>query len=110
MEGRRALNYPPLGAMVRVIFRGESESRTKDFAQETADRLRAYWQQRDDVVRLLGPAPAPIARLRGRHRFHIMLQAQDKSPLQAGLREIEAQLKTPDDVQWLADVDPLDML
>ena len=109
-ESRSALRYPPFGAMMRVILHSDSEARAKAFAQEVATTMRAFWNSQSSPVRLLGPAAAPIAKLRGRFRFHMLLQAADKRPLQAAIRDAEQQLKTPDDVRWLADVDPLDML
>ena len=72
--------------------------------------MQAAAEQRNQNVRLLGPAAAPIAKLRGRYRFHVLLQATEKSILQAAVRHAENSLSIPDDVQWLADVDPLDML
>ena len=62
------------------------------------------------AVKLLGPAPAPIARLRGLHRFHLQLQSTDAAGLHAAVRKTIADLKPPEDVQWIVDVDPLDML
>ena len=59
---------------------------------------------------LVRPTPAPIAKIRGRYRFHVLLQSPSKPLLQAAVRHAESTQKTPDGVQWLADVDPLDML
>ena len=110
METRQALGYPPFGAMVRVIFRGESDVRTKAVAGEFGQIVQAHWGQSQTEVRLLGPAPAPIAKLRGRFRFHILLQARDPQALKEGVRLAQEKLQVPEDVQWIADVDPLDML
>ena len=107
---RTALNYPPFGAMIRIIFRGESEPRTQALAEEVANVMREYFASKEANVRLLGPTPAPIARLRGRFRFHMFCQSDDKAVMQQAVRRAETTVKTPDDVQWLADVDPLDML
>jgi primosomal protein N' (replication factor Y) len=110
MEIRSALGYPPLGSMIRLIFRGESESRTNGFASEVVGIMQRFFAEQQAAVRLLGPTPAPIAKLRGRFRFHVFMQAPEKSVLQAAVRRAEQELKPLDDVQWLADVDPLDML
>lgn len=110
LQSRRALNYPPYGTMVRLIFRGESESRTRAFADEYVATLGAWFAEHHFEPRVLGPSPAPIAKLRGRFRFHVILQNDNKQALQDSVRHAEKKLKTPDDVQWLADVDPLDML
>ena len=109
-EIREGLGYPPFGSMVRVIFRGESEIQTKSFAEEFTRVLTAPMEEQQVDVRVLGPAPAPIAKIRGRFRFHVLLQSASKRILQDAVRHAERSLKTPDGVQWLADVDPLDML
>jgi primosomal protein N' (replication factor Y) len=109
-EVRSALEYPPFGSMVRLIFRGESEIRTKAFAAEIVQSMQDYLAQQPTPVRLLGPTQAPIAKLRGRFRFHVLMQSLSKSVLQHAVRQAEQQRKCPDDVQWLADVDPVDML
>ncbi len=63
-----------------------------------------------DKVRVLGPAPAPIAKLRGKFRFQLQLQGVDGGRLRAAVRAAQDALKAPAEVQWIADVDPLDML
>jgi primosomal protein N' (replication factor Y) len=64
----------------------------------------------ESSVRVLGPAAAPIGKLRGKHRFHTLLFGQDSDLLRSAVRAATADLKPPEDVQWVADVDPLDML
>ena len=60
--------------------------------------------------RLLGPAPCPIAKLRGKFRFHILLASTDGIALRHALRDQLPLLEPPDDVQWVVDVDPVDLL
>lgn len=109
-EIRRGLGYPPYGAMVRLIFRGESETRTNAFASEVVSEMETFLKEQQAEARLLGPTAAPIAKLRGRFRFHVLMQASEKSVLQSAVRHAESGIKPLEDVQWLADVDPLDML
>jgi len=59
---------------------------------------------------VLGPAPAPIAKLRGRYRFQLQVQSRHGDRLRAAAAEVAAEIKTPAEVQWIVDVDPLDML
>jgi primosomal protein N' (replication factor Y) len=63
-------------------------------------------------VRLLGPAPPPIAKLRGKYRFHLLLQSLDPLQLGATIRMATKTFKIPekDDVQYVIDIDPMDML
>jgi primosomal protein N' (replication factor Y) len=107
---RREFGYPPASAMLRIIIRGSRETVTEHFAEALADRLNRCIQSRRAAVRLLGPAPAPIARLHGKSRFHILLQGQDRDQMRAAVRQATTKLKAPDDVQWVADVDPMDVL
>jgi len=60
--------------------------------------------------RLLGPAPAPFARLRGKFRFQIHLQGPDGEQLRRAVATAREGINPPEGVQWIADVDPLDML
>jgi len=110
MEHRSALNYPPFGSMVRLIFRGESQLRTKTLASEFVQAMQSFVNKAEADIRMLGPTVAPIAKLRGRFRFHVLLQSASKSVLQSAVRHAETQITPPDNVQWLADVDPFDML
>jgi len=61
-------------------------------------------------TRVLGPAPCPFARLRGKYRFQIQVQGPDGEKLRAAVRQATADLQPPEDVQWIVDVDPVDML
>ena len=61
-------------------------------------------------ARVLGPAPAPSARLRGKYRFQLQTQAVDGAGLHEAVVQATADFKPPEDVQWIVDVDPMDML
>jgi primosomal protein N' (replication factor Y) len=105
---RREHGYPPFAGLVRLVARGPSESIAAGFADELARRVRDALA--DASTRVLGPAPAPIAKLRGHFRFHIQLHGPDSAELRRAVRSATAELKEPEDVQWFVDVDPLDML
>jgi primosomal protein N' (replication factor Y) len=59
---------------------------------------------------VLGRAPAPIARLRDRFRWHLQLHGPDGVALRALVARATAGLKTPENVAWIIDVDPVDMM
>ena len=59
---------------------------------------------------MLGAAPAPIAKLRGNHRYQIQLQAADGAALRQVVRQVTAELKPPEEVLWIVDIDPLEMM
>lgn len=109
---RRKFNYPPLGHVARIIVRGESEPLTEAFAESLRDRLEAAARSLEAEVRVLGPAPPPIGKLRGKFRFHILLQSTDNTKLGQTVRLATAEIRPPakDDIQFVLDIDPIDML
>ena len=112
LVNRRKFNYPPLGSVARIIIRGEVEEVTEATAQMLVDRLESARVKLGLEIRILGPAPPPISKLRGKYRFHILLQAAEASHLGSTIRSATETFKIPekDDVQYVIDMDPLDML
>ncbi|MEN1678882.1 MAG: primosomal protein N' [Planctomycetota bacterium] len=104
---REAAGYPPFGALLRVIVRGEAEPLAAATADAIAEGLRKLG---GDAVRVLGPAPAPLAKLRGAYRFHFLAQSTDGPALRAAAAEALAANKPPDGVLVAVDVDPVDMM
>lgn len=113
---RKLLGYPPYTRMVRIVVRGEDETRTSEFAKLFAESLRkenetlSHTHAPGSSFKMLGPAPAPFAKLRGLYRFHIHLHALDGDLLRETVRTVSLRLKTPKEIQWIIDVDPIDML
>lgn len=112
MQQRQKYNYPPLGCLARIIIRGPSEASTEAFADALVQRLEIAKGQLRSEVRILGPATPPIAKLRGKYRFHVMLQATEPKPLGETIRRAcDGWRPNPkDDIQYVIDIDPLDML
>ncbi len=111
---REALLYPPFGSIVRILVRSLDDQAAADWAGHIADRLRheagAGSTDASPQVRVLGPAPAPIARLRDRFRWHVQVHGPDGPALRALVRRATGNLKTPETVAWIVDVDPVEML
>jgi len=117
---REEHGYPPFASLVRLVVRGPAERVAQGFAEELALRIRevlaasaagAEYEPDDPLApRVLGPAPAPIARIRGLYRFHIQVHGGNGAALRSAVRDVTERLKTPDEVQWIVDVDPVDML
>jgi len=111
---REAHYYPPAAAMIRLVVRGVSKDQTRAFAEHLGERLRAALPPAapDETAgpRVLGPATAPIARLRGEHRFHLQIQGSDGGRLRQAVRRASEGLEPPEGTLWTADVDPLEML
>jgi primosomal protein N' (replication factor Y) len=107
---REMFHYPPYSSMVRMVVRGPDEDATREFIVELGERLKQSLAEHAPDARVLGPAPAPFARLRGKYRFQIQTQGPHGESLRRAVRETTSNIKTPKDVQWIVDVDPIDML
>ncbi len=104
---RQELGYPPCGHLVNLIFSGNNMLQVRSTAQRFAGDLRPMSSE----VEILGPSPCPLARLRGKHRYQILLKATRRPPLRCCLDHLEElRKKNPRQVQLHVDVDPLDML
>jgi primosomal protein N' (replication factor Y) len=112
MEHRRKFNYPPLGSVARIIIRGPDETLTEETAEALLRCLESARESLGHEVRILGPAPPPISKLRGKYRFHILLQSVDPAHLGETVRRATEAFTIPDkhDVQYVVDIDPMDML
>ncbi len=93
LPDRAALDYPPFASMIRVVVRGPQEQRTEAFAQHVGERLRAAIDPAGLSARVLGPAPAPISKLRGKFRFHMQLQSRDGAGLRQVVRDAPARYR-----------------
>lgn len=109
---RRRFSYPPCGSVARIIIRGSIEQVTEAVADALLIQLDAARKKMGYEVRLLGPAPPPISKLRGKYRFHILLQATNPGHLGNTIRQATESftIAEKDDVQYVIDIDPMDML
>ncbi len=104
---RRMAGVPPYGRMAGIILSSPDIALVFDFAGELARRdgpLRAVGAQ------VFGPAPAPIARVRGRHRVRLLVKAEKGVALQAALAAWVGQLRLPSQIRLAIDIDPQSFL
>jgi len=108
MRMRQELGYPPFGRLLRAVFEDEDEARAEEGARACAADLRPFVT---DGAVLLGPAEAPIARLRGRFRRHLLIKAPAGSPALAKLRDrLLAWSEASPRPRTIVDVDPASLL
>lgn len=108
MGKREALHFPPFSRLVALRLQGTSETKVRGAAERTAAaarRLVAAGEPAD----VLGPAPAPLAKVRGKHRWQLLLRARDHGPLHRLARSL---LRSHDvaGVELAVDVDPVALL
>jgi primosomal protein N' (replication factor Y) len=99
---REATSYPPFGRLASLVITANER-----YAAESYGRALASAAPKDDSVRVLGPAEAPIAVVRGRHRFRVLVKAPRAFDLSAYLRQwLAAAPKPRGNVKLEVDVDP----
>ncbi len=82
LAARRSPPYPPTVGLVNVIVSGEQEATVAEGAVQLADWLRRLIDRRvGDVLEVVGPAPAPLARIQRRWRWHLLLRSADRALL-----------------------------
>jgi primosomal protein N' (replication factor Y) len=106
-EARRAQGVPPYGRLAGIILSGPDLQPLFDIGGALA---RADAPLRRIGATLYGPAPAPIARVRGRHRVRMLVKADKAAPLQAALVEWVGQIRLPNAVRLAIDIDPQSFL
>jgi primosomal protein N' (replication factor Y) len=78
LMSRRSPAYPPHVALANVVISGMREQVVARGAAEVADWLRGLVGAREAPVEVLGPAPAPLARIKQRWRWHLVLRSADR--------------------------------
>jgi len=104
-EERRRHGWPPYGRLVALILSGPDDESVNFLARalgRAAPHLRG--------VEILGPAPAPLAVLRGWHRRRFLLKAERGVHLQAVIRAWLDPIKLPSNVRLQVDIDPYSFL
>ncbi|MGE0566001.1 MAG: primosomal protein N' [Pseudolabrys sp.] len=104
-EARRAHRMPPYGRLAALIVSGPQLEHVA-----AAARALARAAPRQDDVQVFGPAPAPLAMLRGLHRQRLLLKASRDVNVQGVLRRWLASVKRPSDVKVKVDIDPYSFL
>jgi primosomal protein N' (replication factor Y) (superfamily II helicase) len=104
---RKELGYPPFGRLVNVLAWGRVEAAVAQTAQRAFEALEVVapsgWQ-------LLGPGPAPLSRVKGVYRWHVLVKAARDEDVSGPVGDAIGRVVRADGVAIAADVDPLDML
>jgi len=104
---RRGLRYPPMVALINAVVRGRSLEDAMHVADLLAERVLKSPAARTFTV--LGPAPAPLTKLRGEHRAQLFLKGPHRGDMRAALRAALAEMPEVRR-RVVVDVDPLSVL
>jgi primosomal protein N' (replication factor Y) len=106
IEDRERFGYPPFGRLASIIVSGPDRFAAEGFARQLAGLA-----PRSEDVRLLGPAEAPLALVRGRYRFRLLAKSSRAFDLSAWLRQwLAAAPRAKSNIKLEVDVDPQSFL
>jgi len=105
---RAELSYPPHGRLLRVVVEDRDETKVVEASRACAERLRSLVA--GGGVQVLGPAEAPMAMIRGRHRHHLLVKAGAGDGLERARTALLEFANASARPRVMIDVDPVSML
>ncbi len=99
------MKYPPIVSLVNTVVRARTFAGAMDDAAAVVDKVR----EADGELRVLGPAPAPLGKLRGEYRAQLLIKGTNRKRIR---ERLQTALATRPDLQKrvVVDVDPLSVL
>ena len=109
---RRRFRYPPFTALANLVIRGPRENQTKTIAADLARSLVEIRNTLSDArrLRVLGPAPAALFRLKGEYRFQVLLKTTSRKELNQVVVEALEKLPSRHRKRVIIDIDPVNLL
>lgn len=107
---RKRLNYPPFCDIIYIMATGEDEDAVKSYMEEVGRKIDKHCKTDDNIFSKVGPALAPIAKIKNNYRYRILLKCKDEEKAQDILRRIyEEHEETATGVFLSIDVNPINM-
>jgi primosomal protein N' (replication factor Y) len=108
---REEVGYPPFTHLAMLRFEGEEETPASASAQKVAELLNrriAASNLPAGFITILGPTPAPIARINGKYRYQLLIKCQKRAHVGKIISDIDGCVEK--NVHLIVDIDPVDML
>ncbi|HBH18001.1 MAG TPA: primosomal protein N', partial [Cyanobacteria bacterium UBA9579] len=112
IQSRYEYSYPPYSQIIRLILSSKNEIRARKFSEELAYKLTLLTDSRgiQEKLEVLGPAPCIISKIKDEYRFQIIIKNRLGENGHSIATNFIRQFNTPEDIKFLIDVDPSDML
>jgi primosomal protein N' (replication factor Y) len=113
---RRQMSYPPFVRLVNLRFEDNSEKRITRFAQALEERVQRKFKEDPGLgaqLEALGPAVAPLGKLKGRHRYQMLFKGKEWKPLHEFVERLLVEMEGEfprGGVKLIVDADPVHML
>ena len=113
LVGRRTPRYPPFVRVANLLFSGLDQAAVAQCALQVTEWLTELLNtRRIEGLSLVGPAPAPIAKIKDRWRWHLLVKAEPRAPLARVMRYCleRAPIPAHHDLRLIVDRDPVQLL
>ncbi|MCL5935480.1 MAG: primosomal protein N', partial [Firmicutes bacterium] len=109
---RKALNYPPFSRLARVLVTGAAEEKVKELAQGCASMVAGLIGGLDasEGTEIMGPAPAPLPRIKDRYRYHLIVKSKSGNRLRELLQPVLDRMAGGKDGSVVVDIDPQNLM
>jgi primosomal protein N' (replication factor Y) len=111
LQDRKDLSYPPFGKILNIKFQGLSAEKVKETASSAKKILLKLCSSQNPNIEILGPAPAPLSKIKNNYRYHILLKSDNSSNLNKAFRYLMLQKNwVQSGVKVTPDIDPANLL
>lgn len=112
IQARYEFSYPPYSSIIRLIVSCKNEIKSRKYAEDVAYKLKTMTETRgiDEKLEVLGPAPCIISKMREEYRFQIVIKNRLGENGHFITTSYIKKFTIPEDIKFLIDVDPSDML
>jgi primosomal protein N' (replication factor Y) (superfamily II helicase) len=104
---RKKFNYPPYRHLIHHIFRGKNPEKIQFFAEHWVKQVEL---KLGNLVEIRGPTPAPIEKVKDEYRYQVWYFCARATKVVPELVKLQAEIKWPDDVTQVLDVDPMSLV
>lgn len=107
---REEAHMPPFSRLAGIIIAGREEGQVVELAKALGRSAPQGMNEKGQKIQTLGPAPAPLARLRGKYRYRLLVRADRAINIQRTIADWIAGHKVPSNVRVYVDIDPQSFL
>lgn len=108
LQLRQRMGYPPFVRLLRIVVSGEDRAGALTYASSIAQYATEHMAT--EHVTILGPAPAPLEKIRGLWRYHILVKSPSHPTVQHIMQRLKRERIAPKNIRVAFDLEPLDML
>ncbi|MDZ4833796.1 MAG: primosomal protein N' [Candidatus Melainabacteria bacterium] len=112
LAAREAFDYPPYSRIIRLVLQGPDPREVEVGLESLAEEMSLFLEDKiaEHSLKILGPAPCIIERVKNRFRFHLLLKVKGDHTVMDPILQFLRNKKVPKQLSLAVDVDALDLL